>query len=444
MRGSRTLLGLALAMFLGGILFLSALPSGAGTRDRSVRSVEPGGWRALFLLLRELEIDARPWTAAPSTLPTGPSLLVLPAVPEEPLGYEGLAPREPGEAEAQAPGERPRSKRGRDPLHYRRYLEEGGTILTWAEADSLEFFEDTLALEALQDLELERSSQRTDEAVFADGARLSVEWPEGERFGAPAVFSEWELIAEDEERRGLVLRTRIGSGALVLLAGSASDLFENRELGKEQNALFFVRLLENLGDARPVLFDEYALGGWTPESPMELAFSPKSFAFTLHLLIWGALALWVSAWPRAFARDPESILQVSALARANGFAGFLARSGRWDLLATLLRQGVLRRLRQRAGRQAPRAESSLTDPDPQAASRAALLEARAVLDRVLGPVKSEVRQSMAELFFDSKGSGDSGVRGAEELEELGNRLLEVERLAAGLGSSPAKRKVEKR
>ena len=50
--------------------------------------------------------------------------------------------------------------------------------------------------------------------------------------------------------------------------------------------LLAVRLAERgTADGAPVLFDEYALGRWQPDSALGLALGPSARSFTLHLLV---------------------------------------------------------------------------------------------------------------------------------------------------------------
>jgi hypothetical protein len=395
----------ALALILLGALLLigsllTLLPGGGARSSGSVRSTEEDGRRALYLLFEELGYQVAGWNQAPGYLPRGSDVLYLPDTPETPPGYAS----------------RPGASRLRDPRHYLRFVEEGGTLITPVDGDAhFEFLAEELGLGPVRELVLDRSGgddDRVTHVTLVSGERLKLEWKPSATFQALSVTSPVELLAMDDEGRGLALRLAVGRGSVVLLA-PADEWLNNDQIENGDHALFIVRLIEECASSGRILFDEYVLGGWVPDSPIALAFGPASFAFSLHLILWGLLALWMVVWARPFPRDPQPLSQVSALVRAQGFAGMIANAKRWNLLARMLKAGVLRRLSARAGRAGADGDAPLElDGD----------EVKRVLDLVMHGASPEQKTAAAALLWKTR------VTRLEELERLGERLAELERM----------------
>jgi len=254
----------ALALILLGALLLIGfllmlLPSGSARSAGSVRSTQEDGRRALYLLLEELGYQVAGWNQAPGDLPRGNEVLYLPETPETP-GY----------------GSRPGTSRLRDPLHYLRFVEEGGTLITPVDGDEhFEFLTEGLGLEPVRELMLDWSGgddDRITHAILPSGERLKLEWKPSATFQPLPVASPVELLAMDDEGRGLALRLAVGRGSVVLLA-PADDWLNNNRIEDGDHAFFIVRLMEECASGGGILFDEYALGGWVPDSPIALAFA---------------------------------------------------------------------------------------------------------------------------------------------------------------------------
>ncbi len=397
MRGGlgRTLgAGAILFLLLAGLL-LALLPSRSTGATGSVFSVEPGGTHALFLLLEELGFQVLPWTRAPGNLPRNSDLLVLMGVPEEPPGYPA-----PG-AGAEDGGARSSARRLRDLRHYLRFVEEGGTIamgIASPQGEELAFLRDTLGIPEVAGLGLDAQGEGSASltAVLRSGERLVL--ARGKVRLAGSLPERAEVLAADEAGSKLAVRIPIGRGAL-LLSAVPFELLANRSIDREDDALYFVRLIEELTPFERILFDEYALGGWAPDSPLGLALAPGAILFSLHGLALFLLFLWRSAWVGPFPRDPEPLAGVSALARAEGLASAIERAGRWDLLARLARTGVLERWSARAGTGSPVASSTPRDGgrmDPAAVESAltALFQRDpALLERARAAFRRPVRSS---------------------------------------------------
>ncbi len=405
-RGNLVVLVLLLLALAFGLL-LSLLPSRETDLPRSVFDDGPRGRSVALALFDELGLRARPWTEAPGRLPFGDGLLIVDGVPEPPPLYQDDVPE---------------ARRLRDPRHYLRFVEEGGTLLCSASPELLE-----LAVEAFELTELAGVSSSpfdTDEAlvVLDSGERLELDRAVPERLSVPSPPTRTETLLADPAGRPVALRLPVGRGALVLVAGGLGFL-DNGRIQEADDALLAVRLVElctRPGD--PVLFDEYVLGGWTPDTPLDLALAPRNFPFTLHLVLLACLGLWASAWAREFPRDPAALTPVSAVVRARGLAGVLTRARRWGLLATMLRRGVLRRL---AGRGARRLEELASHGvlDDLRAPRADTVHS--VLDALAPHTDERERVRREELFCTAE------VRGERDLEVLARELFELERRVHG-------------
>ena len=208
------------------------------------------------------------------------------------------------------------------------------------------------------------------------------------------------------------------------------DFLDNEVIGERDHALHLTRLVEELDLGGRLLFDEYALGLWDPDSAGGLALSKGVRGVSLHLLLLLLLVVWRAAWTREFPRDPQPLERVSPLARAEARAALLERAGRPDLAGDLLRRGVLNRLRARlklAGSRRERAFDcsldALVASDQTAGGRweaFADREARRMAQRSGRP---EAGESWSRVFT-------AGLpRTARGLEELADRLSRVEREA---------------
>lgn len=414
---------IALLLFGGVVLvafLLAVLPQQEPGRERSVGDAEAGGRLGAFMLLRELGFEPRAWRAAPGELPRGRTVLFLPAKPEDPPDYLREAWADMDASEGQE-GEAPHSaaRRRRDPRHYRRFLEEGGVIVAALDEGRAEFFKEELDLDVAADLAVEerdtevsaatRAAQAAQAVVTRGGETLTLDWSAVlDRAGwlkLPRGVGSTVFADAGPLQRPFVASLPVGRGELVVLANDG--FLDNRALDAGDNALAMVRLVEDLAPFDALCFDEYALGGYLPDTPLDLALRPSTLPLLAHLVLAVLLGVWWAASPGPFPRDPEPLGQASPRARARAQGALLARLGAWDALARALRRGVLAELPGATDRR------GLDAGDEEAL---ALALARA-------PLSAEERASFEAAL------APGAVRSAEQLARLSTELARLERLS---------------
>ncbi len=176
--------GLSLLLVGGLILVLILLwllPSGTVKRAESVFSAEDDGRRAAFLVLGGLGFEARSWTRSPGHLPRGEILLFVSEIPEKPPAYDtigrAVAARAPDHMDVQRT-----ARRLRDPLHYLRFVEEGGTLVVPASRAHLDFLTEVLGLEEVRQVGLvweerdEEDVPAVREVLLRSGEPLALSW----------------------------------------------------------------------------------------------------------------------------------------------------------------------------------------------------------------------------------------------------------------------------
>lgn len=428
-----------LALVVGIALFLASVPSGMGDRNRSILSTEDGGRLASFLLLDRLGFDPSPWRRAPGHLPRNDDLLWLPAVPEAPPVYdkdwfEDLESSESGRDGVDGP-RRPRvSRRLRDPRHYRRFLEEGGTLVCGWSDDIEEFLTFDLDLVELEALTRAESSGGDPQVLLTrTGERIEAGW-RGARWlevapGEDVDGGGFDVRLKDEEGRAILVTRRIGRGRIAVLPDDG--FLANARIDAGENALLLVRVVEDLRGTGELLFDEYALGGWVPETPLELAFAPHGFSFSVHVLVLLGLLLWTLAWGFPFPRDPTPLATMAPVARAEAHGRMLESAGRWDVIADILRVGVLRRLSP-GRRRLQRVAAGEPDGDAEAL-RAGKPPSEEELKRILEPLAPEASTAQLEEWRRALAGRGVGGGGRTGLEALHRTLAEVEGLARARG-----------
>ncbi len=396
---SRGLLGAVLVLALLLALVLSNLVAAGKVPPLSVRSKEPQGRLAAALLLEELGLVARRLEAPPLALPAARAVLWMPGVPDLP---EHLL-RGPDEARGPALDD------PRHALHYRHFVEQGGTLVLPAGERERTFLERVFEL---ADPPLgEELWDSPDRARLLAGPPLAIDFAErltqdGRELRIPLRASGPEALAVDGAGRVVVLRYVHGAGSIVLLA--EGGFFSNEFIGHARHAELFVRLVGELtARGEDLYFDEFALGSWAPAGKLELALAPGVRGLTLHLVLLALVGAWIVAWPREFPRDAPPLERRSPLERARAQAGLLVRSGHWAHLALRLRQGLLRRLAARL-RLVRRELERMEEVEAALAELAALPHA---------PPAATLR----ELFVTRP------VRDAAALESLGRELALLER-----------------
>ena len=235
-------------------------------------------------------------------------------------------------------------------------------------------------------------------------------WPLESAFPWLLLGGKHARLLQDELGLPLAIDTRLGDGHLVLLGND--DFLSNAAIDAADHALLLVRIVEELAQGGPVLFDEYALGRWRPTGATEMALKPRFAAITWHVALLLLLFVWRHAWVREVPRDPEPLAAISPLARARSTASLLERAGRIDVVAEQLVDGVLAQLARSL--RVPRRTLPMTD---ERAQRLEAIANRAGLERRLEAWRAAILER--------------DVRNARELEQLGEALAELERECLG-------------
>jgi hypothetical protein len=383
-----------LALLVGLALTAELLKPGEDPTAGSATSAHPEGRRGLLLLLREVGFRADAWHDAPGALPRGGGLVWLAAIPEREHAFALTTPPkppestvddlpevsvepepapalEPVEVEAPIPAKPSPAAHGMRALsHYRRFVEQGGTLVVPWSASAKTFLVDELGLAACADVReapvvpLRKSGPRAfrdarDEQLVVDAKKGSVFAPLDAGTGIQALW--WSENEAGEAAEVLAAMVPAGSGQVVLLG--EDSILANGRIGEHDHGLLAVRLTEEFARGSRVLFDEYALGLWRPRTTTTILTSPKLLLFTLQIGILLLLALWGAAWVREFPRDPPPLEGASPLLRARALASLLVRAGRFDVLGGARQRGTLRRL---ARRSPEAAESLRAGADPPA------------------------------------------------------------------------------
>ncbi|MFN0007346.1 MAG: DUF4350 domain-containing protein [Planctomycetota bacterium] len=356
--------GVVLALLVLLALAAQFLTPAEDSEDGSAASSEPGGRRALLLLLRELGFRAETWNEAPGALPRGGGIVWLARTPSTSSVVDLEPPESKLEPEPEPePGPEPAPEPEPEPAtaetspadfglraltHYRRFLEEGGTIILDYDDKARKFLVDELGLAACEDVHASAAAIAGIRHLRDQrGEELEVTLEEGGVLVPPSPDSSGEALwwggtLSTEGEEVLATMVPVGSGQLVLLGDDS--FLSNEKLGEHDHALFAVRLAEEFSRGGRILFDEYALGLWRPRTAMTLLASPELLLATLQVAALLLLALWSSAWVREFPRDPRTLEAASPLLRARALASLLVRAGRFDVLGRFLREGMLRRV----------------------------------------------------------------------------------------------------
>ena len=400
--------------------------------DGSVDSAEPEGRKALLLLLRGLGFDAEAWREAPELLASERGLLWLPCVPPRTGPVSARVPAStkgdrdqgrkgaPDEKEAKdasdereakdASGEKDaedasgeegmegdRSEAAVSPAragafglaHYADFVRSGGVLVVAAGKETRTFLVEDLGIPASAIPPLAESAD-AGVRTFTDGSEeLSIDVRKAGVFvsrlpGFPARPVVWARAGDGRGEDVLAAEIPLGAGRIVLLGDDG--FLANEKIGEHDHALLAARLADALAPAsgpssspasatstggdRRVLFDEYALGTWQPETPVAILASPRFFLATLHALLLLGLVVLRAAWAREFPRDPLTQRTTSPLLRARALGGLLARAGRFDVLSRFLLEGAARGVERRD----PRAARTLRERAARPAGSARELE----------------------------------------------------------------------
>lgn len=385
---------------VGLLVLLGAWLLGAPDEDLlipgSTASSFADGRRVAFELLREVGLEPEVWRQAPLALPEGEHLLWLAAAPfgESGAGSELLAEEPDRDLEVD-----PALADPRHPWNYARFVEQGGTLVLPARVENLEWLADALEIElppwngvrrgaALQTLTLESGERLVVTATSEEGSGEEGEYD-----------ARWHDLAVIDDGRPFASWTTVGLGRVALLADDS--FLRNDTIGKRDDGLLLVRLVEALDHGGRLLFDEYALGRWAPPSSSSLLLAPGLREVTLSLVLLVLCAVLSAAWAREFPRDPE-LLPANPRVRATAQGRLLERARRFDLCAEGFRLGVLRRLARHFKRTRAAAalrEGSDAEEVAEVARELARLAGRPaeIWERLFVSAEVRSRQGLAEL-----------------------------------------------
>jgi len=382
----------ALVLLVGLAIAAKILQPGSKAPDGSVDSAEPDGRKALLLLLREIGFDAEAWREAPERLASERGILWLPCVPPRsgPVSARESGPTKndraketkgpSGEKESKdSPGEEGTEGDRADELpsparagafglaHYAEFVRSGGVLVIAAGKETRTFLAEDLGVPASEippvaesaDAGVRTFTDESGETFSIDVGKAGVFVPELPGFPARPIV--WARGDDGRGEEVLAAGIPLGAGQVVLLGDDA--FLANLKLGAHDHAYLAAHLADALSSVassapsspassspasdRRVLFDEYALGTWQPETPVAILASPRFFLASLHALLLLGLVVLRAAWSREFPRDPLTQRTTSPLLRARALGGLLVRAGRFDVLSRFLLEGAARGLERR-------------------------------------------------------------------------------------------------
>ncbi len=335
------------ASYLGGLLFALVVvvwllvPGGAASgRTGSVHNREPEGRRGLRALLDELGYDTVAWSSAPGEIPGGPGVIWFASTPI-PFRREGGPPA--GELH--------------DPLHYQRFLLDGGRMILPVEGAE-EFLAEHLELRSFEGIEDALMPAEAATVRLAGGEPRAIEVRDASLFDPDELHEDLAGCLAVEGGGYLAAEGPVGRGRVVVVSEDA-QLWANERLARADHGLIAVELLHEFDRGGPVLFDEYALGAWRAPSATRLAVGPRLIALSMGVLLWLLVATWRRVWPGPFPTDDDDLEALSPVTRARSRGALFERARRYDLAATALVAGVL-------GGLARRARIGRSFPDPRA------------------------------------------------------------------------------
>ncbi len=328
---------LVLLLVIGLALVAQGLHEDPEAHEHSVTSTAEDGRRGFYLLAQELGFAPVEWRRAPGELPRGEHVLWLPERP---------TPWSPNSHVEGPDAAQPNLLPGHALLNYRRFVEEGGTLVAPLGEGMLAFLKDDFGLPAAASLALLGSGERELRQVRLDsGEQLGLELDVAAVLRPLEAGSAWRELWMLEHKTGeqggenlVAVESSCGAGRVVLLSEDA--FLDNGAIAKGQHALAGVRLLEQLTRGGQLLFDEYCLGDWQPESALALTASARVFLLSAHALALLLLFVWARSFARAFPRDPPPLLAASPLERAESLARIWRGSGRLQLAARALRHAA--------------------------------------------------------------------------------------------------------
>jgi hypothetical protein len=387
--------------------------------DGSIASTQDDGRRALALLAQRVGVAAEGWRQVPAALPSGShGVWMSRAEPVERADPDERAARdEDAEGAPRGPRRHVRPDVGMHaPELYGDFVSQGGTLVVEGEL-GLEYVRDTLGLAAAQGLEIT--------VLEGEDTRL-LRWRTGETLAARVDLAfepldpsspAREIAVVVDERDGsesaFALELPEGAGRAIVVAEGGA--FDNAGIGDHDHALLAVRLAEEASRGGRLLFDEYALGLWAPDGPLDVATGPSLVLFSVNLLCLVLAWTWMRAAPRSFARDPEPLESFSPVLRARAQSRLFERAGRVSLLAPPMRAAAFdrlsARLKLRTRRETADPSAKLSDADVERMTRALGPEAGARARELLVTRRVATRADLERLARDLHTlEVDAGVR----------------------------------
>jgi hypothetical protein len=335
----------------------------------SVDSAAPDGRRALYLLFGAQGYAPEAWRKFPGALPSGEHVLLLASAPhaagvggddaEEESNNDSESddtesPEDVEDATDSTDAAVPADDRApnaalefRSLMHYRRFVESGGTLVLPAGPRALEFLVEDLECEPCREIAVADSPAGPRLVHTSSGGEWTAQWKFDGTFEALDPASDvrelwWGGPPGGTGDEHFAVQVPLGNGRIVVLGDDG--FLENGRLGQDDHALLAVALFEELSRGGRLLFDEYALGLWEASTPIQIATGPSLVLASAHVFLLLALLVWRAAWTLRFPRDPIPLAQVSPILRARSLSSLFERAERVDVLARLLRMGALRTL----------------------------------------------------------------------------------------------------
>lgn len=274
-RKQKIIVVLLLPILVTLLWFLKSGPDPAERTKPTTYSTAPKGAKALFLLLKELNVPVERFREKPSKLKDRGTLVI----------YEPLE----------------RLVSGKEFSDLKHWVGRGSNLVVvyglsfpWIDDDDeITETKDGRGFKSrfgLGDLQLEakrfKNARRTTLSVAVENLKEPLEISVSNRIRWETPKSDWEVMVKDE-KGPILVRKKIGKGFIYAL--SDPTIFSNQYLRKEQNARFALALLLAKNSPPKVLFDEYHHGFSMEDGLAEMVSSSVFLWVFLQLLVGLAL-----------------------------------------------------------------------------------------------------------------------------------------------------------